>query len=85
MVVLPTVRPQQCFTTHVLGPVRRCWLSDPPAHPLAQAAPSAAITFAAYDAVLAWLLLVTGEEGRKRQQQQSQQQQGAGAQKAAGG
>lgn len=63
--------------------VRGLWKGSIPS--IIKAAPSAAITFAAYDAVLAWLLLVTGEEGRARQQPQSQQQQGAGGPKAAGG
>ncbi|GFR40456.1 hypothetical protein Agub_g1014 [Astrephomene gubernaculifera] len=47
-----------------------------------KAAPSAAITFAAYDAVLAWLLVVSGEQQQAAQQaalqaqrQQEQQQQ----------
>ncbi|EFJ40054.1 mitochondrial substrate carrier [Volvox carteri f. nagariensis] len=39
---------------------------------IVKAAPSAAITFAAYDAVLAWLLVVSGEHIREQQQQQRQ-------------
>ncbi|GLC38991.1 hypothetical protein PLESTB_001774000 [Pleodorina starrii] len=42
---------------------------------IVKAAPSAAITFAAYDAVLAWLLVVAGEQQSKERQKQQQQQQ----------
>ncbi|GLI60057.1 hypothetical protein VaNZ11_001909 [Volvox africanus] len=41
---------------------------------IVKAAPSAAITFAAYDAVLAWLLVMSGEQQKQLQQQQNGKQ-----------
>ncbi|GIL83842.1 hypothetical protein Vretimale_10862 [Volvox reticuliferus] len=39
---------------------------------IVKAAPSAAITFAAYDAVLSWLLVVSGEQQLRKQREQEQ-------------